>query len=136
MVGLIPLRDASHADVVQYVVEIPMRYAECVALLEDGRKVGLKDRRRFVGWYDMGPKRFLLFRKNLLHIELRTVDSPQSTTLGPGRIYDIILESAVRTIYSGESRRSSLPGSERKFIGIDGSYITMPGRRRARLSAV
>mgnify|MGYP001824429162 FL=1 len=46
----IPLQGASHADVCEYVVEIPMRYAECFALLNDGRKVGLKNPRQFVGW--------------------------------------------------------------------------------------
>ena len=38
----IPLQGASHADVAEYRVEIPMRYAECLAVLRDGRKVGLQ----------------------------------------------------------------------------------------------
>ncbi len=36
---VIPLDGASHTDVVNYSVEIPLRYAECFALLCDGRKV-------------------------------------------------------------------------------------------------
>ena len=39
----IPLKGASHADVVSYSVEIPMRYAEVLATLADGSKVKLKN---------------------------------------------------------------------------------------------
>ena len=60
---LLPLRGASHRDVVRYIVEIPMRYAECFALLRDGRKVGLADKRKFVGWSDDDQSRSFLFRR-------------------------------------------------------------------------
>ena len=43
--SLIPLRNASHADVVEYRVEIPMRYAECYAILTDGRRARLVEPR-------------------------------------------------------------------------------------------
>ncbi len=56
---LIPLRGASHADVVEYRVEIPMRYAECHALLTDGRKVRLVDSRKFLGWSSHDSRRSL-----------------------------------------------------------------------------
>lgn len=46
---LLPLADASHADVVRYAVDIPMRYAECVATLADGRSVRLTDSRQLLG---------------------------------------------------------------------------------------
>ena len=35
----LPLRNASHADVEHYGVDIPMRYSECYAKLKDGRIV-------------------------------------------------------------------------------------------------
>jgi hypothetical protein len=44
---LIPLRRGSHADVVEYRVEIPMRYAECHAILADGSRVAFRNPRRF-----------------------------------------------------------------------------------------
>ena len=46
---LLPLAGASHADVVRYSVDIPMRYAECVATLADGRSVRLMDSRQLLG---------------------------------------------------------------------------------------
>jgi len=132
---VIPLQDASHADVVSYSVEIPMRYAECFAVLRDGRKVRLADRRRFIGWSGDDAKRSLLFRKNLLHIELRTDKGLNGSAPGPGGICDIVLESAVRTIRTTEKPAAEIQDPERKFIGIDGSLVALPGRRMARISS-
>ena len=123
-----------HADVVGYIVEIPMRYAECFAVLCDGRKVPLADRRRFIGWSGDTGKRSLLFRKNLLHIELRTNSGLNGCAPGPGGIFDIVLESAVRSIGSGEDSSRCLRDAERSFISKDGSLITLPGRRMTRIS--
>ena len=68
--SLVPLRKASHADVVEYRVEIPMRYAECYAVLEDGRKVSFADPRKFLGWSSHTDRRLLLFRNNDIAIEV------------------------------------------------------------------
>lgn len=131
---VIPLKGASHADVVSYSVEIPMRYAECFARLRDGRKVRLADRSRFIGWSGDDAKRSLLFRKNLLHIELCIDKGLNGSALGPGGISDIVLESAVRTVKTAEDSPCESHDAERKFIGIDGSLVTLPGRRMARIS--
>lgn len=58
----IPLEGASHRDVVDYAVDIPMRYAECVATLRDGRKVRLRDSRQFMGFSGRDRDRCLLFK--------------------------------------------------------------------------
>jgi hypothetical protein len=58
---LLPLKGASHADVVRYGVDIPMRYSECYAKLADGRIVRLRDARQFIGWAGMNGSRQLLF---------------------------------------------------------------------------
>lgn len=131
---VIPLKGASHADVVRYSVEIPMRYAECFATLRDGSKVRLADKRRFVGWSGDDDKRALLFRKNLLHIELRTDTGLNGSAPGPGGIFDVVLESAVRTIRTTELLQEEVRDTERRFTGIDGSLVTLPGRRMARIS--
>ena len=118
MVGVlddaIPLQGASHADVVEYVVETPMRYAECFALLSDGRKVGLQDPRGFVGWSRHDRDRSLLFRSRGKHYEVVV----EASLLGqvPGCIRQVFLEA-------GSERRSSLA---RKFIGIDGNLVVLP----------
>jgi len=59
---MIPLKGASHATVVSYGVDTPMRYSECFATLADGRVARLKDARQFIGWSGMNGSRRLLFR--------------------------------------------------------------------------
>jgi hypothetical protein len=58
----IPLEGASHADVVSYGVDIPMRYAECVATLGNGTKARLRDARQFMGFSGRDHNRSLLFK--------------------------------------------------------------------------
>jgi len=111
---LIPLRDASHCDVVEYSVEIPFRYAECCALLQDGRKVSLVEPRKFVGWSSHKPSRTLLFRVHGVHLELDVEDELAGQT--PGKIHNITLEAmALRCA-----------DKMKKFIGIDGGLLLLP----------
>jgi len=111
---LIPLRDASHTEVVEYSVEVPYRYAECYALLQDGRKVSLVEPRKFVGWSSHKPSRTLLFRVNGTHLELDVTD--ELAGQAPGKIHSISLEAmALRCA-----------NTMRKFIGIDGDLMLLP----------
>ena len=111
---LIPLRDASHVDVVEYSVEVPFCFAECYALLHDGRKFGLVEPRKFVGWSSHNPSRTLLFRVNGAHLELDVADELAGQT--PGKIHSISLEAmALRCA-----------DTVRKFIGIDGDLMLLP----------
>jgi hypothetical protein len=68
---VIPLRGASHSDVIHYGVDTPMRYSECYAVLGDGRIVRLRNARQFVGWTGMNGSRRLLFANGDRQIELR-----------------------------------------------------------------
>ena len=111
---LIPLRDASHTDVVEYSVEVPFRYAECYALLQDGRKVGLVEPRKFVGWSSYDPSRKLLFRVNGTHLELDVED--ELAGKAPGKIHNIVLEAVALRCAS----------TMKKFIGIDGKLVMLP----------
>jgi malate synthase len=74
----IPLKGASHADVVRYSVETIWRKAECVATLADGRRAKLSDAWQFIGYTGHDPVRCLLFSNNGQHIEVR-VDTEQLT---------------------------------------------------------
>ena len=58
---LIPLRGASHTEVVNYLVSIPMRYAEVRARLANGRTARLADAKQFLGWRGYGANPTLLF---------------------------------------------------------------------------
>lgn len=68
---LLPLKNASHADVAHYGVDIPMRYSECYAKLHDGRTVRLRNARQFKGWLGMNGSRRLLFNGGQNPIELK-----------------------------------------------------------------
>ena len=111
---LIPLRDASHTDVVEYSVEVPFRNAECYALLQDGRKVGLTEPWKFKGWSSHDPSRTLLFRVNGSHLELDLED--ELAGKAPGKIHNIILEAVALRCAN----------TMRKFIGIDGNQVLLP----------
>lgn len=112
--SLIPLRGASHADVVEYRVEIPMRYAECRAMLADGSTARFIDARKFLGWSSHDARRSLLFRNNDIALEVEVdnlaVERDRST------VRSINLQAVVRR---GANRL-------KKFIGIDGSLLTLP----------
>lgn len=111
---LVPLKGASHADVVEYRVEIPMRYAECFAVLADGRKVALADPRRFLGWSGYSARRSLVFRANGLTLEVE-VDS-KAVERDRSTVRSINLQSAIRE----QAMRV------KKFIGIDGDLLHLP----------
>ena len=111
---LIPLKSGSHADVVEYRVEIPMRYAECCAILADGSKVSFRNPRRFLGWSSHDARRSLLFRNNDITLEVEVVNN--AVTFERHTVRSINLQAAVR---NGASRL-------KKFIGIDGDLLMVP----------
>lgn len=110
----IPLQGASHADVAEYVVETPMRYAECFARLTDDRKVRLQDPCAFVGWCGHGLNRSLLFRSNDRHYEIAV--EARLRGHAPGGIRAVFLDA-------GPENSSS---AARKFIGIEGDVVILP----------
>ena len=87
-----------------------MRFAECLALLADGRKVGLQNPCQFVGW----SSESLLFNSNGKHCEV-AVDN-DSDKHGQGCIRVVFLEEK-------SERRST---TARTFIGIDGDLVNLP----------
>ena len=112
--NLIPLRNASHADVVEYRVEIPMRYAECYAVMADGSKARFVDPRKFLGWSSHETRRSLLFRNHDITLEVE-IDNAASER-ERSTVRSINLQAALR---QGASRL-------KKFIGIDGDLLMLP----------
>jgi len=112
--SLVPLRNASHADVVGYRVQIPMRYAECIAVLRDGRTTRLAEPRKFLGWSSHAERRSLLFRHHGITLEVE-VDN-LAAERARSTVRRINLQAAFR---QGAS-------TIRKFIGIDGGLIIVP----------
>lgn len=112
--SLVPLHKASHADVAEYRVEIPLRYAECIAILKDGRKAKFIDPRNFLGWSCHEPRRSLLFRNNDMTLEVEVDNHAPERQCSVVR--SINLQAAIR---QGAQRL-------KKFIGIDGDLIILP----------
>ncbi len=111
---LIPLRGASHTDVSEYSVEVPLRNAECFALLKDGRKVSFSEPWKFKGWSGYEPSHSLLFRVNGSHLELHVEEELAGEA--PGKIHNIILEAMTLRCAS----------TVKKFIGIGGEQVLLP----------
>ncbi len=116
----VPLRGASHADVVRYSVEVPLRYAECYGVLGDGRKVPLADKRLFVAWSRRESLCSLLFEARGMRIETRIDPSDQSACDAPGNIAGIDIQS-IRTDSDARPRNLNIRG--RQFIARDGAVF-------------
>lgn len=112
--NLIPLRNASHADVVEYRVEIPVRYAECCAVMADGSKARFVDPRKFLGWSSFDARRSLLFRNDDVTLEVEVDNAALERECSTVR--RINLQAELR---EGASRF-------KKFIGIDGDLRSLP----------
>lgn len=86
----VPLRGASHAEVARYAVEVPMRYSECFAILADGRKVPLANKRQFLAWSGARDDCLALFDAHGQQIKARsaaTARQPQSYVAIDGAIF-------------------------------------------------
>ncbi len=58
---IIPLMGASHTEVVDYLVSVPMRYAEVKARLANGQTARLANAKQFLGWRGYGANPTMLF---------------------------------------------------------------------------
>ena len=115
----IPLAGASHADVVDYAIAIPMRYAECVATLKDGRQVRLRKPEQLIGWSGSDKRRTILFKNGARGFEL-TINSARRRRVRS--LHSCRLE--IVAPHSGGRQRP------RKLISRDGSlaYVRQHGR--------
>jgi hypothetical protein len=120
----IPLKDASHGDVVSYSVETIWRKAECFAILKDGSRAKLRDAWQFVGYTGHNPARRLLFRHNGLHIEVQLnseqliVAMEQKPT---GKMFGAIKRMLTA---NGGSLIRALGGSH-TYTAVDGSQVSL-----------
>ncbi len=116
----LPLRTGSHGDVVKYCVDVPMRFAECFAILQDGRRVPLANKRSFVAWTGRAPRCAMLFEVHGLRIEARIDPSDQVASEAPGNIASIDVQPIKRGARLAD--RQGLAG-ERRFIALDGAVF-------------
>lgn len=115
----IPLKDASHGDVVRYSVETVWRKAECIATLADGRKAKLGDTWQFIGYTGHNPARRLLFRCNGRHIEVQ-IESGQLIVAAEQRRTESRFEDIKNSLIRVLNRR-------RTYTAVDGSLVSLAG---------
>jgi len=136
---MIPLVGVSHADVVNYAVDVPLRFADCFATLADGRTARFKDTSRFIGWSDANGRRTVLFRSGFRRIEIHT-----NTGLPAGHIRDgrrcrvtswlsLNLRGQDLMIRSDDKPVKSRLSGARKITARDGSQLVI--RRLSQLLA-
>ena len=115
----IPLADASYRDVAGLEIDVPMRYAELVAVLGDGRRVRLRRRSQLLGWFGPDGRRTFYFGcRNGDVICVRT-NSARRRVIRDVDVRDDI--TLCRAPSAADSRIRGLGGNARKFIAVDGS---------------
>jgi len=115
----IPLKGASHGDVVSYSVETIWRKAECIATLAGGRKAKLHDTWQFIGYTGHSPARCLLFRNNGRHIEIQ-IDSGELIVAAEQRRTKSRFEDIKNSLIRVLNRR-------RTYTAVDGSLVSFAG---------
>ncbi|WP_455206429.1 malate synthase G [Kaarinaea lacus] len=117
---ILPLINASHADVTSYALD----NQQLSATLINNRKTGLVNRNQFVG-YQGNEKHFslILLRNNNLHIELHIDrNHPVGKTHAAG-IKDVVMEAAVTTIQDLEDSVAAVDAEDktiayRNWLGL------------------
>ena len=112
----VPLCGASHADVAHYTIDVPTRYAECFAVLKNGDKVPLANKRQFVGWSGRQQKHSLLFESDSSRIEACIDPDDQVGCESPGHV----------SIVDQQPINKQLESGHRRFIAIDGGVLSIP----------
>ena len=123
---LLPLESGSHGAIVGLDIDIPMRYAECVVELADGRRTRLKDRRQLLGWTLGAERRSYYFRVGDRVIVLKT----NTARRHPIRQIDCWEAfSACRALSSADLRVSELGKTVHKIVAPDGSLLFIAPRQ-------
>jgi len=130
----IPLKGASHGDVVRYDIETIWRNAECIATLVDGRRVKLRDSWQFIGYTGSDPVRCLLFHSNGSHIEVR-IDSDElivaveadDTGLSFHNQFASIKRTLAALFTANSDSLIRVLNCERTYTAVDGSLVSPAG---------
>lgn len=121
--GVIPLNGVSHADVVRYDVDIPMRYAECYATLANGRKARMLDSSQFIGWSEDNGERAYIFRSGRRRIEIRTNAEPGQSTHQVISWPSLVIGTKDLSFLSHDNPVTGSLKHLRKIVARDGSLM-------------
>lgn len=125
----VPLVDASHCDVVRYTVETIWRKAECIATLNDGSRVKLRDAWQFIGYTGRDPVQCLLFCNNGLHIEVQIDAAQPVVAVGLDDEHDMSLDCLRlmrEMLTSYDKIQTRARNRDRSYTTVDGCQVTLP----------
>ncbi|WP_272700722.1 malate synthase G [Desulfovibrio sp. Fe33] len=118
----VPLANGSHRDVIGFELVDGPSGRNVVATLLNGGTTPLRDPAQFAGYVVDEDLKSLLFEKNGLHIELQFDPEHQVGRDHPAGIKDVILESAVSTIFDCEDSVAVVDGADKAqaFLNLFG----------------
>lgn len=108
------LEGGRFSDVVGFSLRDAGGRAQLVATLKDGRKVGLAEPRKFVGYaLSEGELSSILFKNHELHIEIQLDRNHPIGKLHPAGVRDVLLEAAVTTIQDCEDSVAAVDAADK-----------------------
>jgi len=116
----IPLKDASHHQVFDYLLLTSGYGKKFEVNLENGKTAELKNPEQFVGYREGKGEQVFLFKNNGLHLEILIDTAADSnipvSKLHPSKIKDIILESALTTIQDCEDSVTAVDAEDKTRV--------------------
>ena len=113
---VVPLDNASHNDVVGYLIGSGRDGNALRAVLADGGDTGLADPAQFRGHVGGDEPNAVLLRNNGLHIELQIDRTHDVGAAHPAGIKDVVLESAVTTIQDCEDSVAAVDAGDKCLV--------------------
>lgn len=125
--GLVPLAEGSFANAVDLGIDVPMRYAECFIVLDDGRRVRLRDRHQLLGWSGSKRRRSYYFRNDTTIICVRT----NAAYRIPVRMVELWDDRETTAALSPRDARVAKLGTPaHKITTVDGSLLFVAASSR------
>ena len=113
---IVPLADASHADVTAYRVADGGNGFELVAALADGSQARLAEPAQFVGFNGQDPATAVLLEHNGLHIEIQIDREHPVGAAHAAGVKDVLLESAVTVIQDCEDSVAAVDAEDKALV--------------------
>jgi len=112
----LPLDEVSHGDVNDYGIDHGIDGTRFVASCSNGKTLGLKDPKLFIGFAENGHRRSFLFRHNELDIDLQVDPSDPIGKDATANVADIILEAAITTIQDCEDSVAAVDAEDKVLV--------------------